>query len=162
MSHHTDWLPAILINKDPRCTHQDAFTSREHEQKFEKIIPPHIYTNQMLTVVSVDSSSRRRQPFVAASLCFGHVPGYSPARATDASPAQLARAPTQTPVSKNQLCVKLVNIVLLVKLLIHVFWYVRKNSSSTFNTLSHSMKLLLVLEWMRGFLPAPFSFSFHF
>ena len=57
------------------------------------------------------------------------------------SPAQLARAQTQTPVSKNQLCVKLVNIVLLVKLLIHVFWYVRKNSSSTFKTLSHSMTM---------------------
>ena len=110
-------------------------------KKFENIITPHIYTNQMLTVVSVDSSSRRRQPCVAASLCFGRVPGYSPARATDASPAQLARAPTQTPVSKNQLCVKLVNIVLLVKLLIHVFWYVRKNSSSTFKTLSHSMTM---------------------
>ena len=95
----------------------------------------------MLTVVSVDSSSRRRQLCVAASLCFGRVPGYSPARATDASPAQLARAPTQTPVSKIKLGVKLVNIVLLVKLLIHVFWYVRKNSSSTFKTLSHSMTM---------------------
>ena len=64
----------------------------------KKIIPPHIYTNQILTVVSVDSSSRRRQPYAAASLCFGRVPGCSPARETDASPAQSARAPTQTPV----------------------------------------------------------------
>ena len=97
MSHHTDWLPAILINNGFRVYLHRANMNENSKKSFHQ----HMYTDQILTVVSVDSSSRRLQPCAAASLCFGRVPGCSPARETDASPAQPARAPTQTPVNKQ-------------------------------------------------------------
>ena len=61
----------------------------------------YLHTDETLTVVSVDSSSRHPQPCAAASLCSGRVPECSLAPASDASPAQPARAPTQTPVNQR-------------------------------------------------------------